>query len=629
MAKGKGQHQKKPASPHGASADDKRAATANREVDDLPGDGSSFAATDPPTIEFAPDSGNGGPSVERKPHGDASGGLNRLQADAELAVMQADVASEETGVSDPRGAVPTTLAAFNSKPEDDWVDAIRDPRERRGTAIAAADQQDADSSEPEAARRNRFLFLAAIPSWLISMIVHVVVLMVLAWLTLPMRPADPESELTLGESEVVELVETPVFDDKIEDLEPLELDELVPTDSAPVTNDLPEVSAESLDVGELQVSAPIVALNPLGDKVAPMTELLTEVGAVSGVGFDGRSDNVRARLVRDGGGTPQSEKAVELALKWFQRHQHRDGSWNFRPGCKCGDPGRLDIALNGATAMALLPFLGAGNTHMEGQYQKEVRAGLYFLLNRQQANGALIDPGGNLYSHGLCAITLCEAYAMTQDPALARPAQAALDYITYAQDPVGGGWRYVARQPGDTSAVGWQLMALKSGRMAYLNVNPGVFVGATRFLDSVQTDEGAAYGYKDPGDRVSTTAIGLLCRMYLGWGREEPALRRGVARIAKSGHSDVDMYYNYYATQVMRHYEGEEWEKWNEEMRDFLVKNQATKGHEEGSWHMGASHAASTGGRLYNTSMATMVLEVYYRHMPLYRKQVVDDEFEF
>ena len=94
----------------------------------------------------------------------------------------------------------------------------------------------------------------------------------------------------------------------------------------------------------------------------------------------------------------------------------------------------------------------------------------------------------------------------------------------------------------------------------------------------MQTDSGSGYGYMDPGDGLGTTAVGLLCRMYLGWGREEPALQRGVQRLSKSGPSRVDMYYNYYATQVMRHFEGEVWEKWNQEMRDFLVETQEQRG---------------------------------------------------
>ena len=476
----------------------------------------------------------------------------------------------------------------------------------------------------------RFLFFAAIPSWLVSMFVHVLVLLLLAWMTLPPQILERANELSLGNAETVELSEAPIFEPLPDQLDEITTQEIVTADSLPPSEIVPDMAMNSLEI-DLQRSSTAVELNPMGDFAAPSSQLLDQIGAVSGAGFDGRNVQGRARLVREGGGNSESERAVAEALKWFQRHQSRDGSWSFLPLeglCDCSHLGSLDVARNGATAMALLPFLGAGNTHQEGQFQKEVRAGLYYLLSQQQANGSFAD-AGNLYSHGLCAITLCEAYAMTQDGVLARPAQAALDYIAYAQDPVGGGWRYTARQPGDTSVVGWQLMALKSGRMAYLHVNPAVFVGATKFLDSVQTENGAAYGYKDPGDRIATTAIGLLCRMYLGWGRDRPALKAGINRISKRGPSKLDMYYNYYATQVMRHYEGDTWEKWNSKMRDFLVKTQESTGHERGSWFMGQNHASKAGGRLYCTSMATMVLEVYYRHMPLYRKQVTEDDFEF
>ncbi len=218
---------------------------------------------------------------------------------------------------------------------------------------------------------------------------------------------------------------------------------------------------------------------------------------------------------------------------------------------------------------------------------------------------------------------------MTHDKELLAPAQLCLNFIVYAQDPVGGGWRYSPKQAGDTSAVGWQLMALKSGHMAYLEIPPGTVVGAMKFLDSVQADSGAQYGYTGPATgRDTTTAVGLLCRMYLGWKHDEPALQRGVDIIDKHGPSKTDMYYNYYATQVCRHFEGEVWDRWNGRTRDWLVNSQSKEGVTQGSWWMGAAgHANGRGGRLYTTSMATMILEVYYRHLPLYRKAASEEEF--
>jgi hypothetical protein len=86
------------------------------------------------------------------------------------------------------------------------------------------------------------------------------------------------------------------------------------------------------------------------------------------------------------------------------------------------------------------------------------------------------------------------------------------------------------------------------------------------------------------------------------------------------------MYYNYYATQVMHHYEGEVWDKWNAAMRNWLVESQSKEGHMTGSWYM-KDGLGDRGGRLYCTSMATMILEVYYRHLPIYQKSAATEDF--
>jgi hypothetical protein len=62
-------------------------------------------------------------------------------------------------------------------------------------------------------------------------------------------------------------------------------------------------------------------------------------------------------------------------------------------------------------------------------------------------------------------------------------------------------------------------------------------------------------------------------------------------------------------------------------MRDQLVNTQSKVGLEKGSWYIGGDHGAKSGGRLYDTSMATMILEVYYRHMPLFKQDAAEDDF--
>ena len=128
------------------------------------------------------------------------------------------------------------------------------------------------------------------------------------------------------------------------------------------------------------------------------------------------------------------------------------------------------------------------------------------------------------------------------------------------------------------------------------------------------------------GKTSTPTAVGLLIRMYLGWQQDDPRLQRGVAFLMEEGPSKDDMYFNYYATQVLHHYGGPDWPKWNVPMRDYLIATQATTGHERGSWFFVDQHGVQ-GGRLYTTAMCTMILEVYYRHMPLYGEDAVDAGF--
>jgi hypothetical protein len=222
---------------------------------------------------------------------------------------------------------------------------------------------------------------------------------------------------------------------------------------------------------------------------------------------------------------------------------------------------------------------------------------------------------------------------MTGDPALREPAQAAINFVCYAQDPQGGGWRYSPRQPGDTSVMGWQIAALKSGYLSTLRVPPIVISRAALFLDSVMTDKGARYHY-DLGQAAghhACTAIGALCRMYMGGAKSEPGIQAAIESLSKRGPSASDVYYNYYAAQALFHYtggQGPRWKLWNDKMRGMLVESQAKTGHEAGSWAPGKGHAAEKGGRLFTTAMSTMTLEVYYRMLPIYREQAVAGEFE-
>jgi hypothetical protein len=233
-----------------------------------------------------------------------------------------------------------------------------------------------------------------------------------------------------------------------------------------------------------------------------------------------------------------------------------------------------------------------------------------------------------MYSHGIAAIALCEAYGMTEDPKLKSPAQKALGFIIAAQNPSDGGWRYKPGDAGDTSVVGWQMMALKSGEMAGLVIPPRTIELLGKWLRKVEANQpvGGLFGYTDRGARPSMTAEGLLCLQFMGVDRNDPRMRAGADYLMKhlpNRNQALTSYYWYYATQVMYHMQGKYWLAWNEPLRKTLVATQQTSGQLAGTWNP-ADNWETQGGRIYATAMKLLVLEVYYRHLPLYDQ--LDDE---
>ena len=68
--------------------------------------------------------------------------------------------------------------------------------------------------------------------------------------------------------------------------------------------------------------------------------------------------------------------------------------------------------------------------------------------------------------------------------------------------------------------------------------------------------------------------------------------------------------------------EGKVWQEWNKVMRDSLPRRQVQDGREKGSWDPAGDRWGHQGGRLYMTCLCTYMLEVYYRHLPIYKYRV-------
>ncbi|HEU5116868.1 MAG TPA: hypothetical protein VFT74_09360, partial [Isosphaeraceae bacterium] len=209
-----------------------------------------------------------------------------------------------------------------------------------------------------------------------------------------------------------------------------------------------------------------------GPKLPAMTEAsgrrpLPEIPEV----YRSRLAPNRSEIAQDAGASPASEAAVERALEWLARHQDSDGRWNggkqkapggdgrttlagetsFLAHCPPGDPclgecyyWEADTAMTG---LALLSFLGAGNTHKEGKYSRTITLGLNFLLRSQKPDGDLRGDSTNvgMYCHAIASLALCEAYALTQDQRLKPAVERAVGFLVKARTTDGLAWRYKPR----------------------------------------------------------------------------------------------------------------------------------------------------------------------------------------
>jgi len=448
--------------------------------------------------------------------------------------------------------------------------------------------------------------IRAAPPWLISCLFHMVLLMILGLVFLPQ----------LGRRQIE--LET-VWAEKLGDQ--LEFDSFLAGTSQDQVEE-PILTPDNLP----EVPDPFAA--------PPKVEMIVPNGTTStsdipstqiGLALMGREEGMKRALLAAYGGTGATEAAVQLGLEWLARNQKKQGQWSLVGPYS---DGAIEENETAATAMALLAFQGAGITHRRGRFKENVARGWQWLLEEQDADGCFYHEGPfnhRFYTQAQCTIALCELYGMTKDEKFKEPAERAVQYLLKSQSSEGG-WRYSPQSDSDLSVTGWVVMALQSARMAYLAVPEDTFRRIERFLDRVAHEGGSRYCYQRGYEPSATmTAEGLLCRQYLGWPRNDDRLIAGVEYITRKSnlinYDKPNVYYWYYATQVCHHMEGEYWKRWNEVMRQEVPEHQVKVGREKGSWDPMKPRRdewADHGGRLYVTCLSIYMLEVYYRHLPLY-----------
>lgn len=341
-------------------------------------------------------------------------------------------------------------------------------------------------------------------------------------------------------------------------------------------------------------------------------------------------------LARYGGGN-WTEGAVLRALRWLKKNQNSDGSWN-----------QVKPAMTG---FALLTFLAHGETPASVEFGETVEKAIRFLVEAQDAGGRFTGRDGHDYTHPIATYALCEAYGLTKVPMLKGAAEKAVDVLIAGQHP-NGGYNYNLNNNNptrnDSTYMSWCCQAVKAAEMAGLE-NAGLTECLERSVDGWKVNLrgdaiGATIGYTGPGNSGLLGAA-VLCMQLLGAGGD-PLTKGGMINLQKAtynwegGGTYNQLYYWYYITQAMFHTGGEIWTAWNRKFAPVLVKNQTIipKGIMGPSGEMvdigywapdrGVSGHTDSEGKVMNTCLCTLQLEVYYRYLPTFRQPELLEEGE-
>ncbi|MHC4917429.1 MAG: VWA domain-containing protein, partial [Planctomycetota bacterium] len=358
----------------------------------------------------------------------------------------------------------------------------------------------------------------------------------------------------------------------------------------------------------------------------------TGVTGAMGVGGGGmagsfgyRNGGGRKRAVMRFGGSLATESSVEAALNWLVRHQDVDGSWNpsvWKTAAKIRGQ---------STGLATLAFLGAGYTTKTGKYRATVAKATAWIkskLKPVQVGQFGTDDTDSTRAHAIMSLALSEAHGMDPMAGMRAPAQKALDGIG-ALRAADCGW---AARPGakpDTVTTAWFVFACKSARIAGLKTDSKNFQSAAEYLGKATRGKGHASSLESKSADPRSTMAGAAARLMLGYKREQvrDAVRWAFAEGLKADlfGKKLDPEFVYFGTLASFQVGGEDWKKWNAEMKKALVSVQSKGGPMDGSVNdVDGSWPAAAGapdlGRLYASALFQLTLEVYYRYLPMYSK---------
>lgn len=345
-------------------------------------------------------------------------------------------------------------------------------------------------------------------------------------------------------------------------------------------------------------------------------------------------------------GLEASAPAIEAALTWLARHQDGDGRFDAA-GFKKHDPeasvstgpgfAKYDV---GVTGLALLAFLGDGNTTDAGPHRERVTASAKWLIGQQQKDGLIgtRETREHLYGHAIATLALCEAYATGRSEVHRAAAQKALDLLEAHRTP-NAAWGYESKRGPDTAPLtNWCTLAILVGRDAGLRVKPQTIADATRWQDSRTDPKTGHCGYAERGDPASrhvggahekafpttisegNSAGAMLCRVLAGQKlAKQPVLAATATLLASTApkwsdeYGKVDLHDWFWCSQALFQAGGSAAARWQVDLSRELTAHQRKDASHAGSWDPEHDCWGEDYGRVGATALATLTLQANYR----------------
>ena len=294
-----------------------------------------------------------------------------------------------------------------------------------------------------------------------------------------------------------------------------------------------------------------------------------------------------------------TQRAVDGALEWLAKTQSPDGSWSDSGGDR-------DLR---ATSLALLAFLGSGETHKVGKHKLVVRGAIKWIRDQQRADGAFtsLDTPQRRADHLVAALAANEAYNLTTSPLFKKMAIVAVEAISSQapSKPI----QFFAGEPPEPELAFWLVLLADSSRNGGLSSEPERVAKLAVWLQSLtDKDTGRTGKSSDP----TLTAAFIFGQLRAGKDRDDALITKSAKNVIQKSLPTgspipTDRLVAWHAGTIASYQlGGETWRLWNQAL--------ATAFDLDSELRFPIGSDEDSGGKVATTALAALSLEVYYRY---------------